>query len=76
MIKFKVQGAKQPMLAFGLSEENINRLKKGQPIMVDLKEMGIEADFMIFYGATEADMVKSITPMIGKDTIIKESKEK
>lgn len=66
MIKAKAGNA----LIFGLSEDNIQRLKQGQPIIINGKELGLEGDILIFYGATEGDLIKTIQPMIGKDTKI------
>lgn len=71
MIKFKVNGAEKPLLGFGISAENVKRLKMGMPILINLKEMGIDADIMIFYGETEAEMAEVIKPFIGPETVIK-----
>lgn len=41
-------------LVFGLSKENLTRLEKGEPIIVHLKELGLEdRRIMICYGETE-----------------------
>lgn len=43
-------------LIFGLSARNIELLKQGKPISVDLREMGEEkGTVLIFYGETEDD---------------------
>ena len=54
--------------AFGLSEENIKRLKQGQPIKVDLAEMGGTGSVLIFYGKTEQDMARDLADLIGPET--------
>ena len=69
MIKFKFTGRDgKAGIGFGLSAENVKRLQAGQPIAIDLTEMGIEADVMIFYGETEVDMYNDLKEFIGKDT--------
>ena len=41
-------------LIFGLSEANIEELKKGRPISFNLKDIGLEdRQIMIMYGKTE-----------------------
>jgi predicted ThiF/HesA family dinucleotide-utilizing enzyme len=55
-------------LVFGLSEENIKRLKAGQPIAFNLKDMGLEERrVLITYGETEEDIYKEMTPYIVLD---------
>jgi predicted ThiF/HesA family dinucleotide-utilizing enzyme len=55
-------------LVFGLSEENIKRLKAGQPIAFNLKDMGLEERrVLITYGETEEDIYKEMTPYIDLD---------
>jgi len=48
-------------LLFGISEENVIRLKKGMPIVFNLKEMGLEdRQVVIMYGQTEQDMYREL----------------
>lgn len=48
-------------LIFGLSARNIELLKQGKPISVDLREMGEEkGTVLIFYGETEDDMAREL----------------
>ena len=72
MIKFKTySGENVLLLGFGLSEDNIQRLKSGQPVVIKLEDMGLrEGRIMIFYGKTEADMIKEIKPYLGSDTLV------
>lgn len=71
MIKFKLTTDDGKVkLGLGISDENVRRLKRGEPIYVNLNEMGIEAELMIMYGRTEAEIVKELKPFIGKETTI------
>lgn len=57
MIKAKSDKA----LIFGLSDFNIEKLKLGQPIMFNLKDMGLEdKTVIILYGKTERDIFKEL----------------
>lgn len=59
MIKAKTSNGD---LLLGLSDENINRLKKGEPIKFRLSEVfpELNGDCLIFSGRTELDMMKSL----------------
>lgn len=49
-----------PVLFLGLSHENLRRLRQGQPIKINLAEMGVAGltgYAIIFYGKTEEAMV-------------------
>ena len=48
------------VLFFGLSEGNIELLKQGKPIIVDLAEMGADGKVIIMYGKTEADIMSDL----------------
>lgn len=55
MIKIKKGNA----LVFGLSDENIKRLKDGNPIHFNLNELGMpNTDIFIFNGRDEQEMYK------------------
>ena len=71
MIKFKIDGAEKPLIGFGITEENVKRLKSGMPILVNLQEMGINADILICYGETELELIKTLKPYISDKTVIK-----
>lgn len=48
-------------LVFGISAENVKRLKEGQPIVINLKDMGLEdRKVLITYGETEDDIFKEM----------------
>lgn len=59
MIKAKTN---QGDLILGLSNENIRRLKNGEPIKFSMSEIfpDIEADCIIFNGKDEKQMMKSM----------------
>jgi len=39
-------------LLFGLTEENIKRMKNNQPIKINLEDMGLKGSIIIMYGTT------------------------
>ncbi len=49
-----------PLLLFGLSAENMKRLQSGQPIKINLTEMGMQGEVLIMYGQTEAAIVEEL----------------
>jgi len=69
MVKFRAG----ELLGFGLSAENIRRLQQGEPIYIDLTEMGMTGKVLIFYGKTEFDMAEKLKPFVDKDTFIHET---
>jgi len=62
MLKFTAKGNdSKDLLCFGLSEKNLEKLKEGQPIVVDGAELGrSDLRVMIFYGKTERDMYQDL----------------
>ena len=49
------------VMVFGLSDLNLQELKKGRPITVDLKDLALPGGkVIIFYGKTEVDMMKEL----------------
>lgn len=58
MLKFRAQKSDGTiLLGFGLSEENIIRLKNDQSVFFSLDIMGFEGtEVMIFYGETDEKM--------------------
>lgn len=57
-----------PSYGFGLSANNLRRLKEGMPISIDLTKMGGQGRILIFYGETEQDMARDLAEFIGPDT--------
>lgn len=72
MIKFKIDdNVKKPVYGLGISEGNVEYLKQGRPIAVDLAKMGgPDIEVFIFYGETEEEMTKQLMPYISKETKI------
>ncbi len=70
MIKYK----KGNLIVLGLSDENLERLKKDQPIKFNLKELGLQdMDILIFNGKTEDEMYKQMKDAIDPlNTIFKD----
>lgn len=73
MIKAKLTNGD---LLFGISAENVNRLKKGEPIMFNLKDMGLEdRKVLIMYGETEQDIMAELINEDHVDTTTKINRE-
>ena len=74
MIKFTASKGGGILIGFGLSEENIKKLKEGFPILVHLKELNLPSDdqILIFYGKTEAKIREGLDDFIGPGTKITE----
>lgn len=72
MIKLK----KGNKLVFGLSDENMKRLKSGEPIKFNLSELGMEdTDVYIFNGKDERTMYEMFKDTIDPfKTIMKDSR--
>jgi hypothetical protein len=49
MLKAKIKGG--PII-LGIDEGNVERLKKGHPILVNLAELGGTGEMLLFYGET------------------------
>ena len=56
MIKFVGGDANDPIIGLGLSHKNLKKLKQGQPILIDLVELGLVGNILIFSGSTEKEM--------------------
>jgi len=68
MIKFKGGSSKDPLIGLGLSFENLDRLRAGEPIKVELPELGLKGTLFIFAGTTEAELTEQIQEFITEDT--------
>lgn len=55
----------KPIFGFGLSEENIKRLKDDQPIVIKMAEVNRPelGTIYIIYGDTEQEILKALTPL-------------
>lgn len=55
----KAKFAKTAIL--GISKENVKRLKDGQPILLNLSDIGLpDQEIMIMYGETEKSIAKQL----------------
>jgi len=73
MIKFTTHHPDGKLvIGLGLSHVNLKRLKEGQPIVFDLKELGLtlNAEVFVFAGKTEASMQKDLGQYIGPETVV------
>jgi hypothetical protein len=70
-----VKGVKGNLIFLGLSEENIRRLKLGDPIKFNMKQLGLPVDYdiLIFYGETEDKMAQMISDGVGPRTTLMKS---
>lgn len=54
MIKARMEVGGKPMVLLGISAENVTRLVAGEPILLDLEELGLPPmQVVIMYGKTE-----------------------
>lgn len=55
-------------LVLGITENNVQRMKKDEPVKVSLKEMGLDGsrvkEIVIFYGKDDQDLFNQIKPGI------------
>lgn len=49
------------LLILGLSDLNLEQLKKGKPIKVDLEPFGMEGAVAIMHGKTEEDITEELS---------------
>jgi len=71
VIKFTAKSKKGTLIGIGLSFKNLNRLKKGQPIYIDLTKLGEkDGELLIFAGKTENSMAKQLKAFMSSDTRI------
>jgi len=61
VVKFTTQTATGPLIGLGVSEGNVERLKKGEPILVELNEIGQGGgQILLMYGETEKAIVAEL----------------
>lgn len=72
MIKALIKGNddERPLLVFGLSRMNIERLLAGKPMHFAVDELGIAGDILILYGQTEQTMLAELQPFMGPNTVV------
>lgn len=62
MIKFSGKGVDGPLYGLGLSYANLDKLREGKPIHINLADMGGNGRVLIFAGETEDKMVEQLAP--------------
>ena len=66
-----IKATAQDLFIFGLSDANLDRLRDGKPILIDLKKMGAkEGRVLIFAGRTEEHLRDLLGPYIKPETRI------
>lgn len=79
MIKFLATADDEVIVGLGLSDENLTRLRQGQPIRVDMAEMGLVgkplSKILIFHGCTDAQLQDIVQPMMSSETIVRDFRE-
>lgn len=70
MIKFKALNIKAntEFYGFGLTENNMIELKKGNPIYIRGDQIASIYDYLIFYGKTEKEMIDGLKDVIDPET--------
>lgn len=56
------------VVIFGLSERNLELLRKGMPIKINMTELGLTGTILIFYGKTEEAMYEELKELVGPET--------
>jgi len=79
MIKFTARRENgRQIIGIGISAVNVERLKEGKPIHVNLEEMGLpwKAEILLMYGETEQAMADELSEagMIGPETLLHDEK--
>lgn len=77
MLKFSATTATgSKLVGLGLTDENIERLRAGKPIHVDLREMNLPYDIqiLVFAGKDESALRAALQPLVGPNTTITEPK--
>jgi hypothetical protein len=64
------------VLVIGLSDRNLELLREGRPIQVDLAALGMEGRIFVFHRSTEAEMRAELADMIGPDTDYRDTTRK
>lgn len=61
MIKFRANGKNGDLYGFGLTAKNIELLKQGKPVVVDMREVGVpNMTIALFYGETEEELAEEL----------------
>lgn len=60
MLKLMLKRDKGPLIVFGLSKVNIQKLQEGKPMNIRLSDLGLEGEVYIFAGDTEQTMLAEL----------------
>jgi hypothetical protein len=58
-------GDGRPLLVLGLSGENVTRLTAGEPMSLDLRDVGMRLHVLVVYGRTEDDIAGDLKTHLG-----------
>lgn len=72
MVKFTGGSGEHKIVGLGISEQNVQMLKQGHPIIVHGSDLGIGEDILIMYGETEDTIKEQLTPFLGPNTKVEE----
>ena len=65
----------RPLYVLGLSALNLQRLREGKPITIELEALGGVGEVLLFAGENEADMARDLAALIGPNTQVRGIKE-
>lgn len=68
MIKAKGVIDNRETIFLGLTQENVQRLQAGEPILIHKEEMALPFDVFIFWGKDHATLKRQLAPATDKDT--------
>lgn len=81
MIKFVAGNEEHMLVGFGITDGNVELLKKGRPIKVSLKDLNIPENtppsrisVLLFYGKTESDIEKELKEFISPETVVRDER--
>lgn len=55
-----LRDSSHPILVFGLDDEDLKRLQRGEPIALNCHAMGVECDVVIFTGHNTEAMAQTL----------------
>jgi len=74
MIKYQGTRGKRKLIGFVLEKRNIERLKQGDPILVDLALFDIDAELLIEFSDDIEATVRKMAPAIGPGTLVSDTR--
>jgi hypothetical protein len=64
MIRYRFNGSErhpEPIAFIGLSDQNLTRLRAGQPIRVDARDpLGLAVELVVYHGHSEVEMTREL----------------